>query len=190
MFITFQTLFFFLRGCTNVLEAVSHGASCAVSLVANIVVNLIAFLALLAFFDAALSWLGGMLDCPQLSFSVMRRPVTTAFIHPYSSKTNTNTDSYMSLSRLQLICSYVFMPLSFMLGVSWEDSFLVAELIGTKTFLNEFVAYQRLSELIKKRKAGGPEYVNNLKQFISVSPTHHMDRSHTVQTIQLNFLTG
>ncbi|XP_036952852.1 solute carrier family 28 member 3-like isoform X2 [Acanthopagrus latus] len=123
-------------GRTNVLEAVSHGASCAVSLVANIVVNLIAFLALLAFFDAALSWLGGMLDCPQLSFS--------------------------------LICSYVFMPLSFMLGVSWEDSFLVAELIGTKTFLNEFVAYQRLSELIKKRKAGGPEYVNNLKQFISV----------------------
>ncbi|XP_073321881.1 solute carrier family 28 member 3-like [Pagrus major] len=121
---------------TNVLEAVSHGASSAVSLVANIVVNLIAFLALLAFFDAALSWVGAMLDCPQLSFS--------------------------------LICSYVFMPLSFMMGVSWEDSFIVAELIGIKTFLNEFVAYQRLSELIKRRKAGGPEYVNNLKQFISV----------------------
>lgn len=71
------------------------------------------------------------------------------------------------------------MPLSFMMGVSWEDSFLVAELIGKKTFLNEFVAYQRLSELIQRRKAGGPEYVNNLKQFISVSPTHHIVCSHT-----------
>lgn len=69
----------------------------------------------------------------------------------------------------QLICSYVFMPLSFMMGVSWDDSFLVAELIGLKTFLNEFVAYQRLSEFIKRREAGGPEYVNNIKQYISVS---------------------
>ncbi|CAK6950523.1 solute carrier family 28 member 3-like [Scomber scombrus] len=121
---------------TNVLEAASQGASNAVALVANIVVNLIAFLALLAFFDGVLSWLGGMLDCPQLSFS--------------------------------LICSYVFMPLSFMMGVSWEDSFIVAELIGTKTFLNEFVAYQKLSEFIKRRHAGGPEYVNNVKQYMSV----------------------
>lgn len=71
MFITIQMSPVSLRESKNVLEAASHGASCAVGLVANIVVNLIAFLALLAFFDAALSWLGGMLDCPQLSFSVM-----------------------------------------------------------------------------------------------------------------------
>uniref|UniRef100_A0A3Q3RIV5 Solute carrier family 28 member 3 n=1 Tax=Mastacembelus armatus TaxID=205130 RepID=A0A3Q3RIV5_9TELE len=120
----------------NILEAASQGASHAVGLVANIVVNLISFLALLALFDAILSWLGGMLDCPQLSFT--------------------------------LICSYIFMPLSLMMGVSWEDSFIVAELIGIKTFLSELVAYQKLSELIKRRKAGGPEYVNNVKQFISV----------------------
>lgn len=61
------------------------------------------------------------------------------------------------------------MPLSFMMGVSWEDSFIVAELIGIKTFLNEFVAYEKLSELVKKRTAGGPEYVDNVKQYISVS---------------------
>lgn len=53
------------------LEAASQGASCAVGLVANIVVNLIAFLALLAFLDSAVSWLGGMLDCPQLNFTVL-----------------------------------------------------------------------------------------------------------------------
>lgn len=56
-----------------------------------------------------------------------------------------------------------------MMGVSFEDSFIVAELMGIKTFLNEFVAYQKLSELINRRKAGGPEYVNNVKQYISVS---------------------
>ncbi|XP_029296076.1 solute carrier family 28 member 3-like [Cottoperca gobio] len=120
----------------NLLEAASHGASCAVGLVANIVVNLIAFMAIFTFFDTAVSWLGGMFDCPQLNFS--------------------------------LICSYMFMPLSFMMGVSWEDSFIVAELIGTKTFINEFVAYHKLSEFIVRRKAGGPEYVDNIKQYISV----------------------
>ncbi|KAM9391464.1 LOW QUALITY PROTEIN: solute carrier family 28 member 3-like [Pholidichthys leucotaenia] len=120
----------------NLLEAASIGACRAVGLVANIVANLISFLALLAFFDAVLSWLGGMFDFPQLSFT--------------------------------LICSYVFMPLSFMMGVSWEDSFIAAELIGIKTFLNEFVAYQKLSDLIKRRKAGGPEYLKGVKQYISV----------------------
>lgn len=61
------------------------------------------------------------------------------------------------------------MPLSFMMGISWEDSFIVAELIGWKMFVNEFVAYQKLAEFIKRRKAGGPEYVGNIKQYISVS---------------------
>lgn len=58
-----------------------------------------------------------------------------------------------------------------MMGVSWEDSFIVAELIGIKTFFNEFVAYQKLSKLIQNRKAGGPEYVDHVKQYISVSLT-------------------
>ncbi|XP_072046613.1 solute carrier family 28 member 3-like [Amphiura filiformis] len=48
----------------------------------------------------------------------------------------------------ELICSYVFMPLAFMMGVEWEDCREVAELIGIKTFINEFVAYIRLSGMI------------------------------------------
>lgn len=61
------------------------------------------------------------------------------------------------------------MPLAFMMGVSYEDSFIVAELIGIKTVLNELLAYQKMSKIIKLRNAGGPEYVDNVKQYISVS---------------------
>lgn len=61
------------------------------------------------------------------------------------------------------------MPLAFMMGVSWEDSFIVAELIGTKTFMTELLAFQKMSKMIKLRNAGGPEYVDNVKQYISVS---------------------
>ena len=53
---------------------------------------------------------------------------------------------------LQLICSYVFYPLAFLMGVDTADCLTVGELIGTKTFLNEFYAYTELSVYIKNRE--------------------------------------
>ena len=52
----------------------------------------------------------------------------------------------------QIICSYVFMPFAFIMGVAWDDCFEVAELLGIKTFVNEFAAYEQLSKLIKNRR--------------------------------------
>lgn len=54
----------------NILEAVSSGASASIGLVANIAVNLIAFLAILGFVNSALSWLGGMVGFPSITFQV------------------------------------------------------------------------------------------------------------------------
>ncbi|KAG7261295.1 hypothetical protein CRUP_019959 [Coryphaenoides rupestris] len=68
---------------------------------------------------------------------------------------------YPQLS-FMLICSYAFAPLAFMMGVSWEDSFLVGELIGIKTFFNELLGYERMSELSMLREAGEPEYVDTV----------------------------
>ncbi|KAJ3604447.1 hypothetical protein NHX12_029187 [Muraenolepis orangiensis] len=119
----------------NLLEAIADGARASVPVVANVVVCLIAFISILAFLDATLSWLGALFQYPQLSFS--------------------------------LICAYLFSPLAFMLGVAWEDSFLVGELIGIKIFLNELLAYEKMSELVKLREEGAPEYVDNVKQYIS-----------------------
>lgn len=70
---------------------------------------------------------------------------------------------------LQNICAYVFMPFSFMMGVDWEDSFIVGGLLGYKTFFNEFVAYERLSKLIHNREKGGSMYINDVKQYMTVS---------------------
>ncbi|XP_047380888.1 solute carrier family 28 member 3 isoform X2 [Sciurus carolinensis] len=130
----------------NLLEAATQGASSSIPLVANIAVNLIAFLALLSFVNSALSWFGNMFDYPQLSF--------------------------------ELICSYIFMPFSFMMGVDWQDSFMVAKLIGYKTFFNEFVAYEHLSKLINLRKEAGPKFVNGIQQYMSI-------RSETIATYAL-----
>ncbi|KAM9714184.1 sodium/nucleoside cotransporter 2 isoform 2-T2 [Dama dama] len=55
----------------NVLEAASNGATDAVGLATNVAANLIAFLAVLAFINAALSWLGEMVDIQGLTFQVI-----------------------------------------------------------------------------------------------------------------------
>ncbi|XP_040894155.1 sodium/nucleoside cotransporter 1 isoform X2 [Toxotes jaculatrix] len=120
----------------NILEAASSGASASIGLVANIAANLIAFLAILGFINQALSWLGGMVGYPSVTF--------------------------------QLICSYVFMPVAFMMGIPYEESFTVAELIGTKFFLNEFVAYEKLSQLKNNRLNGLDQIVGGEAQWISV----------------------
>lgn len=58
------------RDAQNLVEAASAGAAISVKIVANIAANLIAFLAVLEFINAALSWLGDMVDIQGLSFQV------------------------------------------------------------------------------------------------------------------------
>uniref|UniRef100_A0AAQ5ZC38 Sodium/nucleoside cotransporter n=1 Tax=Amphiprion ocellaris TaxID=80972 RepID=A0AAQ5ZC38_AMPOC len=61
----------------NILEAVSSGASASIGLVANIAASLISFLAILAFINSALSWLGGMVGYPEVTFKVRSETITT-----------------------------------------------------------------------------------------------------------------
>lgn len=69
----------------------------------------------------------------------------------------------------QLICSYLLRPVAFLMGVAWEDCPVVAELLGVKLFLNEFVAYEELSQYKQRRLAGAEEWLGDKKQWISVS---------------------
>ncbi|KAK3587596.1 hypothetical protein CHS0354_032797 [Potamilus streckersoni] len=101
----------------NILEAVSVGAADAIKLVAYVVVNLIAFLAFLTLLDSSMSYLGGRVGYPQMSF--------------------------------QIIFSYLFMPLSRVMGVAWEDCHIVGWLIGKKLILNEFLSFADLGQMIK-----------------------------------------
>ncbi|XP_003725033.2 solute carrier family 28 member 3 [Strongylocentrotus purpuratus] len=50
----------------------------------------------------------------------------------------------------QLICRYLFFPLAWILGTTPSECGMVAELLGIKTFLNEFIAYKDLATYIEK----------------------------------------
>lgn len=73
--ILIKCLLFVLSGEQNILEAASGGASASIGLVANIAANLIAFLAILAFINAALSWMGGMVGYPEVTFQVCTKTI-------------------------------------------------------------------------------------------------------------------
>uniref|UniRef100_A0A2C9LVB9 Concentrative nucleoside transporter C-terminal domain-containing protein n=1 Tax=Biomphalaria glabrata TaxID=6526 RepID=A0A2C9LVB9_BIOGL len=45
--------------------------------------------------------------------------------------------------------AYPLMPVVYLLGVPWHDCKVIGEVVALKTFVNELVAYQRLSEMVK-----------------------------------------
>lgn len=107
---------------SNIVEAASNGASVSISLIANIVVNLIAFTAILEFLNRTLKWFG---------YQIL-------WIEP----------EHEELS-FELICSYLFYPIAWLIGVSNVncDIRIVSRLISLKTILNEFIAYAELAKI-------------------------------------------
>jgi CNT family concentrative nucleoside transporter len=48
---------------------------------------------------------------------------------------------------LQVVLGWVGRPVAWLIGVSWHDSAAVGGLLGTRTVLNEFIAYSQLAPL-------------------------------------------
>ena len=106
---------FFLSEHRNFIEAAFVGVSSAIPLVLNIGANLIAFLGLLAAVNGFLSWFGGLLDFPELSFEVR-----------YNWKFSNLIYFANQLFFIQLMCSYIFLPVTYLMGIEWVDCFKVS----------------------------------------------------------------
>ncbi|XP_047510412.1 uncharacterized transporter YutK-like [Pieris napi] len=107
----------------SALSAATRGATNGIALVLNIIANLVAFVAVVAFVNGLLGYCGGLLGNPDLN--------------------------------LEWILGKVFIPLCWMMGVPWEECELVGSLIGLKTVVNEFVAYQRMGEMKREGLLSG-----------------------------------
>lgn len=49
---------------------------------------------------------------------------------------------------LERILGWAFAPLALMIGIPWDEAARVGSLLGVKTVLNEFLAFERLGELV------------------------------------------
>jgi CNT family concentrative nucleoside transporter len=112
----------------NVIDAATRGTSEGVTLAINVGAMLITFTALVAMLNALLGW-----------FSVKTH------IAP-------STDPLT----LQRIFSHIFAPLAWLAGVSWQDARNVGSLLGIKTVLNEFIAYNEM----KNRFGVNPHFLS------------------------------
>lgn len=75
-----------------------------------------------------------------------------------------------------MLCSYLFMPVAYLMGVPWSDAGVVGELIGIKTFLNEFLAYKELAKYMENR-------LTCTGQIISVSAFERIKAVNSLFTI-------
>lgn len=104
---------------TNGIDAAAHGALEGTQLAITVGGMLIAFIALVAMGNGALSWLSGVTGLT----NTLGSPLT-----------------------LEMILGYIFAPFAWMLGVSKEHMHFAGQLLGKKLILNEFVAYLDLAK--------------------------------------------
>jgi concentrative nucleoside transporter, CNT family len=107
---------------TNLIGAATQGASDGLKLALNIAAMLIAFLALLAMADYAIGQIGHWLG--------------------FRDEAGLPT---LSASGLLAVA---FRPIAFIIGVPWHETAAAGELLGLKMFANEFVAFQRLGQMV------------------------------------------
>lgn len=119
---------------TNVIEAAAVGAGEGLKLALNIGAMLIAFLALLAMFDALIFGCGELVEM-----------VVNSFV-------GEAVDIQWSLKKL---FGLVFYPLAWIMGIESGDCGIAGELLGKKVVVNEFVAYLDMANYINAD--GGPK---------------------------------
>jgi concentrative nucleoside transporter, CNT family len=110
---------------SNALEAISKGTTDGLRLAVNVGAMLLVFIGLMSMANFILFKVG---DWTTLNTLIE------------------NNTHYSELS-FNMILGYIGAPLAWLMGVCKEDMFLVGQLLGEKTVLNEFVAYVSLGEM-------------------------------------------
>jgi CNT family concentrative nucleoside transporter len=107
---------------SNILDAISNGTSDGVRLAVNVAAMLLTFTAIIAMVNYLLGTVGGWVG-----------------INDDIAAATGNRFERLSLDYVLGLC---LSPLAWVLGTPWGDSMVVGELLGKKTILNEFIAYQ------------------------------------------------
>lgn len=107
---------------SNVLVAISSGATDGVKLSLNIIGMLIAFISIIAVLDGGM----GLLSHWFSDIGISGVPAS-----------------------FKELLGYIFMPFAFLVGIPMPEAQTFGSLLGTKIAVNEFLAYSDLSELIR-----------------------------------------
>jgi CNT family concentrative nucleoside transporter len=115
---------------TNIMDAISHGATDGMTISINVIAMLIGVIALVALADALLGYFGLFLNWTGVSLDFIGLNVENL--------------------RLKDVFGAFFSLFAIVMGVPVTESFEVGSLMGTKMVINEFVAYSDLSPMIQR----------------------------------------
>ncbi|MGD9329047.1 MAG: nucleoside transporter C-terminal domain-containing protein, partial [Cyclobacteriaceae bacterium] len=114
----------------NLIDALARGASQGLKLALNIGAMLLAFIAIIFLLNYILrDMIGAWTGLNEIIIS--------------------KTEGQFSGLSLEYLLGQVFRIFAFAIGVDWSETLQVGSLIGQKTVINEFVAYESLSGLLK-----------------------------------------
>lgn len=117
---------------TNVFDAIASGTSAGLHLALNVGAMLIVFIALIAMASS-------ILELVSAAFNFVMAILHISYRLP--------------LITLQSLFSFVFAPFAYLLGFTGETAVKVAELLGTKVAVNEFVAYMEMVKMELPQRA-------------------------------------
>jgi CNT family concentrative nucleoside transporter len=115
---------------SNMMDAISHGATDGMKISINVVAMLIGVIALIALIDALLGYFGHFLAWTGITLDAL----------------GLNVDNL----RLKDVVGAFFRFFAIVMGVPVKESLQVGSLMGTKMVINEFVAYSDLSPMIQQ----------------------------------------
>ncbi|XP_005109972.2 sodium/nucleoside cotransporter 2 [Aplysia californica] len=92
---------------------------------------------------------GGAQDAISIVASILATIIAFLSIFSFINAVIGYLGSLVNIEDLSLdtLMSYPLMPVTYLMGVAWEDCRSIGEVVGLKTFINELVAYKRLSKM-------------------------------------------
>ncbi|MFH1808982.1 MAG: nucleoside transporter C-terminal domain-containing protein [Pseudomonadota bacterium] len=160
----------------NLIDAASRGAGDGLKLALNVGAMLLAFIALVAMANALIglpalwhnqaAW-GHAVDalgraglplpagCAEPDGALALKQCLDQVLHDGTVR---DVTSWMPWS-MERILGILLAPLAWLMGVPWQDAPLIGSLLGVKTILNEFVAYQQLAGMLASNQIAHPRSI-------------------------------
>jgi len=114
----------------NLIDAMTNGATQGVSLAINVGGMLLAFIAVVSLLNYFLFDLLGSWEFLGINQAI-----------------ESQTSGAFKGLNLEYIFGQAFRLLAFIIGIDWQESLQVGSLLGTKTVINEFIAYENLAQM-------------------------------------------
>lgn len=121
---------------SNVIEAASNGAIDGLHLALNVAGMLIAFICIIALLNGILGWTGEFTSLNAILIDEYGKPLS-----------------------FQLLIGFILQPVALAIGIPMHDALDFGSLLGTKTVLNEFVAYLDLAKMVETKVLTDPKAI-------------------------------